>query len=207
MIVPIDLHKRHTLRRQSHVRAVCEALSRRTDRLSATPCRSYPRINWQSFDGEVSDAVFRNEYRLSRLLFLELLRKLVPVIECEFVIATRSSDGPITPEVMLVMTLRMVCAAKLQDMRRIFRISRASTYVSFHLWKGFYAFILQAGCDFNRIFTFALITCAGSIHDSVAFEISALGRRYVTRLFMDRRRCCVFHWREHGHTISWSKSR
>ena len=48
---------------------------------------------------------------------------------------------------------------------------------SYYNRKGFYALILQAGCDFNRIFTFASITCAGSTHDSVAFEISALGRR------------------------------
>ncbi len=48
----------------------------------------------------------------------------------------------------------------------------ANPLASYWNRKGFYSIVLQAGCDINRRFNFASMICAGSTHDSVAFELT-----------------------------------
>ena len=43
--------------------------------------------------------------------------------------------------------------------------------------KGFFALNLQAICDANKRFLFFSVLCPGSTHDSLAFDMSSLGRR------------------------------
>ena len=46
--------------------------------------------------------------------------------------ACRCSSGPISPEIMLAISLRMCAGARFQDLRRCFNVSKASIYVVFH---------------------------------------------------------------------------
>lgn len=43
--------------------------------------------------------------------------------------------------------------------------------------KGYYAFVLQAVCDADRIFRFGSCQAYGNTHDSLAFSISSLGKK------------------------------
>ena len=206
------------------------------------PRRNLPRIDWQTFASYETDSEFQNTYRLNRSLFHSLLEKLAPFLETDFVMAARSSSGPIGPEIMLAITLRMCAGGRYQDIRRLYQVSTSSTYkcfrkvvmaidhvesISFPLdqaaklvllsqgfdaltnnilkgcigavdgfaicitkprktfcanpaayfnRKGFYSMVFQGVCDSQRRFTFCSILCAGSTHDSVAFELTALAR-------------------------------
>ena len=57
----------------------------------------------------------------------------MPFVESDQIIASRSSSGPITPEIMLAITLRMCAGGRQQDLRhRLYGVSRTSIYLTFH---------------------------------------------------------------------------
>ncbi len=50
--------------------------------------------------------------------------------------------------------------------------------------KGYYGLNVQVVCDATRRFTFVAIDCLGSVHDSLAFSLSTLGK-HIQRLLDD----------------------
>jgi hypothetical protein len=95
------------------------------------PKRNLPRTDWQSFSSHETDDEFRNMYRVSRVLFVKILAKILVHVKTDSIMANRSSAGPISPEVMLAISLRMCAGARYQDLRRCFNVSKASIYVVF----------------------------------------------------------------------------
>ena len=96
------------------------------------PRRNLPRVNWQEFSRYESDSEFQNSYRVNRALFHILLLKISGFIESDFIMASRCSPGPIRPEIMLAITLRMCAGGRYQDLRRLYAVSKTSVYATFH---------------------------------------------------------------------------
>ena len=97
-----------------------------------SPRRNLPRVNWQYFAAHNSDAEFQNSYRVNRGLFQLILNKISNAIESDFIMASTSSLGPISPEIMLAISLRMFAGGRYQDLKRLYSVSSASVYLCFH---------------------------------------------------------------------------
>ena len=235
----LKIRKRRLQQQSRKIMLLAILLLTQTD-IPRAPRRNLPRTNWQAFSSYETPAEFQNTYRLSRGLFETLLSKILPFVESDFIMASRCSEGPIRPEIMLALTLRMCAGGRYQDLRRLFNISKTSVYRTFHRVlqaidhvesitfplddpaamaqlscgfdrltegllsgcvgaldgyaicvvkpnkkfcqnpasyfnrKGFYSLVFQGVCDANRRFIFTSILCAGSTHDSIAWELTSL---------------------------------
>ena len=129
-----EAYKRRRLERHRVLRIIVMinlALASASPR-TAGPRRNIPRIDWELFSAHDTDSEFQNIYRLERVSFYLLLSKIIPFVESDRIMASRSSSGPITPEIMLAITLRMCAGGRQQDLRRLYGVSRTSIYLTFH---------------------------------------------------------------------------